>query len=101
MARLYVEAFNSGSRESMKKFIEANMVASPDRPIEQRLDTYLKLFNDYGPLAVHAFEKSESTELVMGVQSRAGQMRVTVATLTDDPMRVKSVTFASYQRSHP
>lgn len=101
MARLYVEAFNSGSRDAMKKFIEANMVNSPDRPIEQRLETYVRLYQEYGTLAVHAFEKSESTELVMGVQTQAGQMRVTVTTLTEDPMRVKSVTFASYQRSHP
>jgi phosphohistidine phosphatase SixA len=98
MARLYFDAFNSGNRETMKKFIESSMITSPDRPIEQRLDTYMKLFADYGILAVHLVEKTESTEVVLGVQSKAGQMRVTVSTLPEDPMRVKSVTFASYQQ---
>jgi phosphohistidine phosphatase SixA len=100
MAQLYFDAFNSGNRETMKKFIESSMIASPDRPIEQRLDTYMRLFADYGVLAVHLVEKTESTEVVLGVQSKAGQMRVTLTTLPEDPMRVKSVTFASYQGSH-
>lgn len=100
MAQLYFDAFNSGNRETMKKFIESSMIASADRPIEQRLDTYMKLFADYGILAVHLVEKTESTEVVLGVQSKAGQMRVTVSTLPEEPMRVKSVTFASYQGSH-
>ena len=101
MAQLYFDAFNSGDRETMKKFIESSMIASPDRPMEQRLETYAKLFHDYGPLALHAVEKKESTEVVLGVQSRQGPMRVTVATLPEEPMRVKSVTFALYQGQHP
>jgi phosphohistidine phosphatase SixA len=101
MAQLYFDAFNSGDRATMKKFIESSMTASADRPMEQGLDTYAKLFQDYGPLALHIVEKKDSTEVVLGVQSLLGPMRVTVATLPEEPMRVKSVTFALFQGQHP
>ena len=97
MAQLYIEAFNSGSRETMKKFTESSMVVNPDRPLEQRLDTYVKLFGDFGPLTLTGVEKTESTEVVLGVQSKAGAMRMTLVTLPEEPMRVKSVTFAYNQ----
>jgi len=96
MAELYVKAFNSGSRDTMKQFIESSMVTNPDRTTEQRLETYLRLFADHGPLAVHLTTSSGSTEVVLGVQSKQGQVKVTVTTVPEDPMRVKSVTFAGY-----
>ena len=97
MAQLYVQAFNSGDRETMRKFTTSSMLVNPDRPIEQRLDTYVKLFGDFGPLTLTGVEKTESTEVVLGVQSKVGAMRMTLVTLTEEPMRIKSVTFAYNQ----
>lgn len=100
MAQLYIEAFNSGSRATMKTFIETSMKPSADRPIEDRLATYERLFQEYGKLSLHVVEKAGSTEVVLGVQSAKGPIRMTVATLPDEPMRVSSVTFAMHQGSH-
>lgn len=100
MAQLYIEAFNSGSRATMKTFIETSMKPSADRPIEDRLAMYERLFHEYGKLSLHVVEKAGSTEVVLGVQSAKGPIRMTVATLPAEPMRVSSVTFAMHQGSH-
>lgn len=100
MAQLYIDAFNSGQRETMRRFIASSMTPNPDRPIEQRIDSYVKLFEDFGPLTLIAVEKTESTEVVIGVQSKAGPIRMTVATMPEEPMRLRSVTFAHFQGSH-
>lgn len=99
-AQLYVAAFNSGNRDTMRKFIENSMLPNPDRTTEQRLDTYHKLYTDHGPLVVHLATPTGTTEVVLGVQSKQGQIKVTVITLPDDPMRVKSITFSGYHNLH-
>jgi phosphohistidine phosphatase SixA len=101
MAQLYLEAFNSGSRETMKNFLESSMKPNPDRPMDDRLATYERLYQEYGKLTLHAVEKSESTEAVLGVQSSKGPIRMTVVTLPAEPMKLSSVTFAMFQGSHP
>ena len=100
MAQLYIDAFNSGSRETMKKFLESSMKPNPDRPIEDRLATYERLYQEYGKLSLHLVEKTESTEVVLGVQSSKGPIRMTVVTLPAEPMTLASVTFAMTQGSH-
>ena len=101
MAQLYVAAFNSGSRDSMKTFIETSMTTSAERPLEERLSTYDRIYTQFGPLTLTAVEKSESTEVIFGVQSKLGPIRVTLLTLPEEPMRVKSVTFAHAQVQGP
>lgn len=101
MAQLYVAAFNSGSRDSMKTFMETSMAANAERPLEERLATYDRIYAQFGTLTLTAVEKSESTEVVFGVQSKLGPIRVTLLTLPEQPMRVKSVTFAHAQVQGP
>lgn len=101
MAQLYIEAFNSGSRDTMKKFLETSMKPNPDRPMESRLATYERLYQEYGRLSLHLVEKAESTEVVLGVQTSKGPLRMTVVTLAAEPMTLASVTFAMTQGSHP
>ena len=101
MAQLYFDAFNSGSRETMQKFLESSMKPNPDRPMADRLATYERLFGEYGKLTLQTVEKTESTEVVLGVQSSKGPIKVTVATLAAEPMTVASVTFTMLQGSHP
>lgn len=100
MAQLYIDAFNSGARETMKKFLETSMKPNPDRPMEDRLATYERLYQEHGKLSLHLVEKSESTEVVLVVQGSKGPMRVTVVTLAAEPMTLSSVTFAMTQGSH-
>ena len=45
-------------------------------------------------------ERSESTELTLGMQSKQGNFRLTVKSSEEQPMRVASLTFAM-QGKHP
>ena len=101
LAREYIAAFNSGNRERMRSYIESYMVANPDRPIEQRLEQYVKLFEEHGPLSVLMIGNSQSTELTLGARSRRGALRLTVRSSEAQPMRASSVTFSYSEGSHP
>jgi phosphohistidine phosphatase SixA len=101
LAREYIAAFNSGNRERMRSYIESYMVANPERPIEQRLEQYMKLFEEHGPLSVLMIGSSQSTELTLSARSRRGGLRLTVRSSEAQPMRASSVTFAHTEGSHP
>jgi len=100
LASEYIAAFNTGSPDKMQAFIESWMLADPARPTEERLKTFAKLFEDHGPLSVIMVERSESTELTLGVQSKQGHLRLTVKSSDAQPMRLESLTFA-IMRKHP
>lgn len=100
LAKDYIAAFNTGDRDKMRAFIESSMQANPDRSIEQRLDLFMKLFEEHGPLSLHGVLVSESTELTLAVISRRGPVRVTVKSSEAQPMRVSSITFAVMEGSH-
>lgn len=101
IASAYLAAFNSGSRDVMRTFIGEWMVPNPDRPLEERLETYVKLFTEHGPLSLEAVERSESTEITLGLRSRRGSFRMTVTSSDAQPMRASSVRFAMMQGAHP
>jgi phosphohistidine phosphatase SixA len=100
LARVYIEAFNSGSAESMRAFLDAYMVADPARPTDERLKSYAKLFEDHGPLSLTSVDSSAALQVVLGMKSRAGNLRLTVKASEASPMRVSSVTFAYLQGGH-
>jgi phosphohistidine phosphatase SixA len=100
IAREYISAFNTGKADSMKKFLEDWMVADPARPTEVRLQTYAKLFEDHGPLAVTAVHVSEQLEVTLGMKSKLGDFRLTVKSSEQQPMRGSSVSFAVLQGGH-
>ena len=101
LAREYIAAFNSGSPETMRAFIESTMLPNPERSTEQRLETYGKLFEQHGPLSVRTVEDSKSTEITLGVRSKVGDGRLTVRSSEAQPMRVATVTFTFLQGGHP
>jgi phosphohistidine phosphatase SixA len=101
IAREYLTAFNSGSRDRMRAFIESWMVANPDRPIAQRLDTFTGLYERLGPLTVVRVDSSASTAITLGIRSRHGNFRVTIQSSDQQPMRATSVTFVSQEGAHP
>ena len=101
VARDYIAAFNSGSPERMRAFIESSMLADPARPTEQRLASYARLFDQHGPLSLHTVQGSTATEVILGMRSKQGDLRLTVKTSEAQPMHATSVTFAFMQGGHP
>jgi phosphohistidine phosphatase SixA len=101
VARDYIAAFNSGSPDKMRAFIESSMLADPARPTEQRLASYAKLFEQHGPLSLNAVHGSTATEVILGMRSKQGDLRLTVKTSEAQPMLAASVTFTFMQGGHP
>ena len=101
VARDYIAAFNSGSADKMRAFIESSMVADPARPTGQRLASYAKLFEQHGPLSLSTVQGSTATEVILGMRSKQGDLRLTVKTSEAQPMHATSVTFTFMQGGHP
>lgn len=101
LAREYIAAFNSGNQEKMRAYIESYMVANPARSTDERLASYASLFEQHGPLSVLNVERSTATELVLGVHSKRGPFRLTVASTEAQPMHASSITFTFLQGGHP
>lgn len=100
IAREYIAAFNTGSADRMQAFITDWMVADPSRPMADRLRTYTKLFEEYGPLSLEKVHVTESLEVTLGMMSKRGSFRLTAKSSEAEPMRATSVTFAMMEGSH-
>jgi phosphohistidine phosphatase SixA len=100
VAQEYIKAFNTGSADKMKAYIESWMVPNPARTMEERLRTYAQLFDEHGSLTIVNVQSSQALEVVLGMRSKRGEFRLTVKTAEDQPMRAQSVTFALLQGSH-
>ena len=94
LAKEYIAAFNTGDPARMRAFIESFMTTDASRPIELRLQTYTKLFEEHGPLAVTAVHTAGSNEVVLGMRSKRGGFRLTVTRSESQPGRAASVSFA-------
>lgn len=100
IAREYIKAFNTGSADKMKAFIESWMTKDPNRPMDERLKTYARLFEEHGALTVTGVQTSQAIEVSLTMKSKRGDFRLTVKSSEADPMRGTSVSFASLQ-GHP
>jgi phosphohistidine phosphatase SixA len=100
VAREYIAAFNTGSGDRMRAYIESWMVADPARPVDERLTTYARLFEEHGRLTVVSVESSHSLEVTLGMRSRRGNFRLMVKSSEAQPMRAQSVTFAVGEGAH-
>ena len=97
IAQEYIKAFNTGSEDTMRAYIDAWMLANPARTMEERLQTYSQLFKEHGALTVVQVESSQALEVVLGMRSRMGNFRLTVKASEAQPMRAQAVTFAMTQ----
>ena len=100
VAKEYITAFNSGSADKMRAYIDAWMVANPARTMEERLSTYSRLFEDHGPLTIVKVDSSEALEVTLSMRSKRGNFRLTVKASEAQPMRAQSVTFTLMEGSH-
>lgn len=97
LAAGYLGAFNSGDPARMKAFMEASLVAVPDRPTEARVETYVRFFEDHGPLAVTGIQSSTADQVALQARSKRGDLIVTVTASPDHADRAQSVTFTLLQ----
>jgi hypothetical protein len=100
VAKEYIAAFNTGSADKMRAYMQDWMVVNPARTTEERLATYRQLFDEHGPLTIVKVEKSEALEVIFGMRSKRGNFRLTVKSSEAEPMRAQSVTFAVGEGTH-
>ncbi len=100
LAHGYISAFNSGDANAMRTFIQSSLVANPQRPVEERVKTYLKSFDDFGPLALVSLDSATATQVTLGVRSKRGALSLTVRTSDTDPQRAASVTISALGAHH-
>lgn len=100
IAREYVAAFNTGRDDRMREFLETWMLPNAARTLQERLDTYRRLFTDHGPLTVVSIHETQALQVTLGMRSRRGTFRLTVTSATDQPMRGQSVTFTMQEGTH-
>jgi phosphohistidine phosphatase SixA len=94
LVRGYVAAFNSGDVNTMRKFVESSLIVNPERSTDERLKSYLKLFEDHGALSLVSVDSASATKVTLGMRSKRGTLSLTLAASDADPMRAASVTFA-------
>jgi hypothetical protein len=94
VAREYIDAFNTGSQDKMRAYIDSWMIQDPHRPMDERLKTYAKLWDEHGTLSLVGVEDSKALEVTLAMKSKRGNFRLTVKSSEAQPMRASSVTFA-------
>ncbi len=99
-AKEYIAAFNTGSQDRMRAYIESGMIANPARTMEERLSTYSTLFAEHGTLTLVKVETSQALEVTLGMRSKRGNFRMTVKSSEAQPMKAQSVTFTFMEGSH-
>jgi phosphohistidine phosphatase SixA len=92
LAAGYIEAFNSGDGSRMRAFIESSLLPSPGRPTEVRVQSYLRLFEEHGPLAVTGIRSATNEGITLDARSKRGPLSVTVTAPEAEGGRAKSVT---------
>jgi hypothetical protein len=70
------------------------MIQDPHRPMDERLKTYAKLWDEHGTLSLVSVEDSKALEVTLAMKSKRGNFRLTVKSSEAQPMRASSVTFA-------
>lgn len=93
LAKDYISAFNTGSADKMRAYIESMMIADPARPTDARLASFAKLFDDHGPLSLVAVDSSSALQVILSMKSKQGDLKLNVKASEAQPMRVQSVTF--------
>jgi phosphohistidine phosphatase SixA len=94
LAGKYLHAFNSGSPEMMREFIEKSLVADPNRSTDQRVETYRGMFSDHGAMSIVGTERSEHNEVSVRVRSKRGEFSLIVTVSHNDHTRAASIRLA-------
>jgi phosphohistidine phosphatase SixA len=92
LAAGYITAFNSGDASVMRAFIESSLKPAVDRPMAARVDSYLRLFAEHGPIAVTGVRSATDDVVALDARSKRGSLIVTITASRDDDGRAQSVT---------
>lgn len=96
-AGLYLHAFNSGDSQQMRAFVEQYLVADPNRPTEQRVETYRTMFMEHGAIEILGTEKAEHNEAAIRVKSKRGEFSLFVTVNPLDHSRASSIRLIGAQ----
>ncbi|HSJ09983.1 MAG TPA: histidine phosphatase family protein [Longimicrobiales bacterium] len=99
LAVAYIRAFNTGDTAAMRTFIESFMVPDANRPTEVRLQGYLALWQQHGPMAVHGVSGGSDDGLTVHVRSKAGDVLLQVDAVQDTE-QLRSLRFVSRAGGH-
>ena len=91
LASAYIDAFNSGDGSRMRTFIESSLVAAADRPTEVRVQSYLRLFAEHGPLTVTGIRSATNDAIALDARSKRGRLIVTVTASASEAGKAQSV----------
>lgn len=97
LAAAYLEAFNSGDPERMRAFTNSSLVAVPERPTEVRVQAYVRLFGDHGPMTLTGIESPADDKVILHTRSKVGDLLVTVTASPDQAGRAQSVMIGMLQ----
>jgi phosphohistidine phosphatase SixA len=100
IANAYILAFNSGSTEKMREFIETYLPVNPERPLQARLDTYAETFTQYAPVTLVSAVSADSSEAVYAVKSNRGDLRLVVRASDTQSGKAASIQFVMTQGGH-
>jgi phosphohistidine phosphatase SixA len=94
LAREYIAAFNSGDADRMRAFILTSMAPNPERSTDERVASYLKLYEENGTLSVVGVDSSSTSQVTLQMQSKRGAFTLAVRTSENDPSHTESISFA-------
>jgi phosphohistidine phosphatase SixA len=101
IADAYLNAFNTGDTTRMKSFIEGYLEADPARPTAARLESFTRLFNQFGALTLVGVDNTNPAELILFTHAKGGAVKLTIKPSTTQHMRASSVTIAFMQAGQP
>jgi hypothetical protein len=93
----YLAAFNSGSADTMRTFIESSLMVLPERPTSVRLESYAKLYAEHGALTPRAMQSATDEKVSLLASSKRGNLILTVTASSQQQGRAESVTFGLLQ----
>ena len=52
---------------TMREFVESSLIVNPERSTDERLKSYLKLFEDHGALSLVSVDSASATKVTLGM----------------------------------
>lgn len=92
LAAKYLQAYNSGNTDWMRLFLDNVLVPDPERPVEDRLATWRRLYDGSGPLTLVSVDRADDASIEFSVDSKMGPVTLVVRRAAALPDRVESVT---------
>ena len=98
----YILTFNSGDDARMRRFYETSVVPNPDRPIEQRMETYQRLKGQLGTMSIVSAAEVDGGRIEVKTTTTGGPpASMTFSIEPRAPYRLTGITFQVGGAGHP